>query len=121
MREYRTRSMPIYKEKKLIGQITSPSIVAKLLDSDTPGKISSIMTPSPICMDVSDSVSKGRETMLKKKVDQLPVTKKGELYGILTADEIVFNLMPKPDRDVKGTLGPEDTARRSGSSPRGTC
>src|SRR5271163_2121169 len=42
MREFRTRSMPVYKERKLIGQIASPSIVAKLLDTDTPGKISSI-------------------------------------------------------------------------------
>lgn len=102
MREFRTRSMPIYKERKLIGQITSPSIVARLLDSDTPGKISSIMTPNPVCMDVSDVVSKGRDTMLRKKVDQLPVTKNGALYGVLTADEVVFNLMPKAIKDTKG-------------------
>jgi CBS domain-containing protein len=102
MHEYRTRSMPVYKERKLVGQITSPAVVAKLLDSETPGKISSIMSLSPTCMDVSDSVSKARETMLKKKVDQLPVTKKGALYGIVTSDEIVFNLMPKTDRNMKG-------------------
>ncbi len=102
MRELRTRSMPIYKERKLIGQITSPSIVGKLLDSDTPGKISSIMTPNPVSMDVSDPVSKGREAMQKKKVDQLPVSKKGALYGILTAEEVVFNLMPKAIKDTKG-------------------
>lgn len=102
MRELRTRSMPIYKERKLIGQITSPSIVGKLLDSDTPGKISSIMTPNPVSMDVWDPVSKGREAMQKKKVDQLPVSKKGALYGILTAEEVVFNLMPKAIKDTKG-------------------
>ncbi len=102
MHEYRTRSMPVYKEKKLIGQITSPSIVARLLDSDTPGKISTIMTPSPICMDASDSVSKAREAMLRKKVDQLPVTKKGALDGIVTSDQMVFNLLPKADRNMKG-------------------
>ncbi len=102
MHEFRTRSMPIYKERKLVGQITSPSIVAKLLDSDTPGKISSIMSPSPVCVDVSDSVSKARETMLKKKVDQLPVTKKGALEGIVTSNDMVFNLIPKVDRNDKG-------------------
>jgi CBS domain-containing protein len=102
MHEYRTRSMPIYKERKLVGEITSPTIVAKLLDSDTPGKISSIMSPNPACMDVTDSVSKAREIMLKKKVDQLPVTKKGMLEGIVTSDEIVFNLLPKTDRNMKG-------------------
>jgi CBS domain-containing protein len=102
MHEYRTRSLPIYKNRKFLGQITSPSIVARLLDSDSPGKISSIMTPNPICMDASDSVSKAREAMLKKKVDQLPVTKKGALVGIITSDEMVFNLLPKTDRNMKG-------------------
>lgn len=102
MHEFRTRSMPIYRGKKFVGQITAPSIVAKLLESDTPGKISSIMTPSPICMDVSDSVSKARETMIKKKVDQLPVTKEGALAGVVTSDQMVFNLRPRTDRNEKG-------------------
>jgi CBS domain-containing protein len=102
MHEHRTRSMPVYKERKLVGQITSPSVVARLLDSETPGKISSIMTPSPFSLDADDSVSKARETMLRNKVDQLPVTKKGALHGIVTAEEIVFNLMPKTDRNMKG-------------------
>jgi len=102
MHEQRTRSLPVYNGKKFLGQITSPSIVSKLLDSDTPGRISSIMTPNPISMDASDSVSKAREAMLKNKVDQLPVTKNGKLVGIVTSDEMVFNLIPKTDRNMKG-------------------
>ncbi len=104
MHEFRTRSMPVYREKRLVGQVTSPSIVARLLDSDSPGKVSSIMSPNPTCMDVSDSVSKARETMLRKKVDQLPVTSKGALQGVVTSNQLVFNLMPRTDRNVKGDL-----------------
>lgn len=102
MREFRTRSVPVYKGKKLTGQVTSPSIVARLLESDLPGRISSIMSPGPACLDPSDPVSKARETMIKKKVDQLPVTKRGELVGIVTSAEIVFNLLPKSVRTMKG-------------------
>ncbi len=102
MHEFRTRSMPIYRDRKLIGQVTSPSIVARLLESEMPGKISSIMSPGPVCLDVSDPVSKAREAMIKKKVDQLPVTRKGELSGIVTSAEIVFNLLPKTARTMKG-------------------
>lgn len=102
MHEFRTRSMPIYRGRKLIGQITSPSIVARLLESDMPGRISSIMSPSPVCLDPSDPVSKARETMIRKKVDQLPVTIKGGLAGIVTSAEIVFNLLPKTVRTMKG-------------------
>jgi CBS domain-containing protein len=98
MHEHRARSMPIYRKKTLIGQITSLGVVAKLLESETPGRISSIMTPSPFCIDSSDSIAKARETMLKRKIDQLPVTKKGTLYGVITSGEIVFNMMPKAER-----------------------
>ena len=106
MHEHRARSMPVYKQKRLIGQITSLRVVAKLLESETPGRISSIMTPSPFCIDSSDSIAKARETMLKRKIDQLPVTKKGALYGVITSDEIVFNMMPKAERkNTADTLG----------------
>jgi len=105
MREFRTRSMPVYKERRLLGQVTAPSIVAKLLDSDTPGKVSGIMTPNPVCVDVSDTVAKAREKMLKKKFDQLPVTNGGSLYGVVTAEDIVFNLMPKTFRVFRGPPG----------------
>jgi CBS domain-containing protein len=98
MHEHRARSMPVYRKKTLIGQITSLGVVAKLLESETPGRISSIMTPSPFCMDSSDSIAKARETMLKRKIDQLPLTKKGTLYGVITSGEIVFNMMPKAER-----------------------
>jgi CBS domain-containing protein len=98
MHEHRARSMPVYKQKRLIGQITSLRVVAKLLESETPGRISSIMTPSPFCIDSSDSIAKARETMLKRKIDQLPITKKGALYGVITSGDIVFNMMPKAER-----------------------
>ena len=102
MREFRVRSLPIYSDRKLTGQITSPSIVDKLLDSDMPGKVSSLMTPSPITLDVADKVSTARELMFKKKIDQVPVTKKAALSGIVTSEQLVFNLMPTPDRNEKG-------------------
>jgi predicted transcriptional regulator len=102
MYEYRARSMPIYQGRNLVGQVTSPSIVSRLADSDSSTKISSIMTPEPIGLEASTKVSKAREIMLRKKIDQVPITKKEALYGIVTSEEIVFNLMPRVDRDEKG-------------------
>jgi len=104
MHEFRTRSLPVYKQKKLIGQITSPSIVAKLFDTDMPGKVSSIMTPDPICMGPSDTVSKARDIMIKKKIDQLPVASNGSLQGVVSSDQVVFNLLPKAHKTVKGDV-----------------
>jgi CBS domain-containing protein len=40
--------------------------------------------------------------MTRKKIDQVPVVDEKGLVGIVTSDELVFNLMPRADRDVKG-------------------
>jgi len=102
MYEHRARSMPVYDGRKLLGQVTSASIVAKLVDSEQKAKVSNIMTPEPTCADSSDLVAKAREVMYRKRFDQLPVLKGGKLQGAITAEQIVFNLTPSSDRNRKG-------------------
>jgi predicted transcriptional regulator len=102
MYEYRARSMPIVEGRKLLGQITSPSIVAKLLEGEQQGKVSNIMTPEPVCVDASSLVVKARDLMQKKKFDQLPVLKDGHLEGVISSEQIVFNIIPLSNRDSKG-------------------
>ena len=36
MFEYRTRSMPVYQGTRLVGQVTSPAIVGRMMESDVP-------------------------------------------------------------------------------------
>ena len=102
MFEHRARSMPIYQGKNLIGQVTSPSIVSRLIDSTAKIKLSAIMTPQPITIKSTSPVSSARDLMTRKKIDQVPVVDENGLVGIVTSDELVFNLMPRTDRDVKG-------------------
>jgi CBS domain-containing protein len=102
MFEYRTRSMPVYQGSKLLGAVTSPEIVGKMLETDVKVRLSSIMTPSPITLEPSAPVSTARELMRKKKVDQIPVVDGSELKRVVTSAEIVFNLIPRSDRDQKG-------------------
>jgi CBS domain-containing protein len=102
MHDYRIRSLPVYNKKTILGRITSVSIVEKLLDSDIDSKVSSIMTPNPIRLDSSEKFSKAKELMARRKIDQLPVMEHVRLRGIVTSDQIVFNLMPWVDRNVKG-------------------
>ncbi len=102
MLEYRTRSMPIYQGGKLVGQVTSPAIVGKLVESDAAVRLSSIMTKEPVTIEASATLASARELMRRKKVDQVPILDGGRLAGIATSDSIVFNLAPKADREVKG-------------------
>lgn len=107
MFEYRIRSMPVYEKGNLKGQITSNSIIEKLMEVQPNFRGDRLMTADPICVDVGDDVGKARRTMIRRKIDQLPVTKDGKLYSAVTSSTIVFNMIPQADRQPKGN-------RRSG-------
>ncbi len=101
--EYRIRSLPVYRENKLIGKISCSSIAKTLVGSNHKGdSIARIATPEPICLNSSDSVSKARRIMIDRKIDQLPILKVKRLDGVITSDSIVFRILPETDRDVKG-------------------
>jgi len=102
MFEYRARSMPVYKGNKFLGAVTSHAIVDRTLDVDLKVKLTSIMTPSPVTLEPSSPVSTARELMRRKKFDQIPVVEGSSLRRVVTSAEIVFNLIPKVDRDQKG-------------------
>ncbi len=102
MFEHRIRSVPIYQGSKLKGQVTTRTIVERLLDSELGIKASTIMTPKPTCINAQDNVSKARQIMMRQKIDQLPVLKDGKFHGVVTSEAIVSNILPPVDRTVKG-------------------
>jgi CBS domain-containing protein len=102
MHEYRIRSLPVYQGKRFMGVVTSQLVLGKLFESETNVRVSSIMTPNPITVEPFAKVSNARATMVRRKIDQIPVVKEGELYGIITSDQIAFDLKPRVDRNSKG-------------------
>jgi CBS domain-containing protein len=104
MFENKLRALPVFKEGKLVGKITSPAIVRKMQQVNmVSGPVKKIMTPDPICLQNSDSVAKARNLMLRRRIDQLPILRDGKLNGAITSDAVVFSyLSQSPDRDAKG-------------------
>ncbi len=102
MFEYRLRSLPYFENGNLKGRVTTSPIIESLTEAQPDLSADRLMTPDPICVDARDEVAKARRIMLRRKVDQLPVTKDGKLQSVITSSSIVFNLMPVADRQVKG-------------------
>jgi CBS domain-containing protein len=106
MFEYRIRSLAIFEGGKIKGQITARAIIEKLMEAQPTTRADRFMTPDPICVDSSDEVAKARSIMIRRKVDQLPVTKEGKLDSVITSSSIVFNMIPQTERnsraDAKG-------------------
>jgi CBS domain-containing protein len=96
MSNMRIRSLPVFDTTgKLEGSVTSNALLEKVVESDGPSKsISDIMTARPVTVDFSDSVDKARSIMVEKDFDHLPVTKNGQLSGLVTSLDLLSTVGP---------------------------
>jgi len=109
MADYRLRALPIIQDNTIIGKIDIRAIVGKIKEGVLGSvKASKIMTPSPVTIAPNEKVSKAREIMLRRKIDHLPIEKDRKVCGILTSENIVFNLITNHSSD-KYTAGVPDT------------
>ncbi|MHB1908746.1 MAG: CBS domain-containing protein [Nitrososphaerales archaeon] len=104
MFEYRIRSLPIYENGKPSGMIETTTIIEELMNSQSSLKANRLMTPDPITLDEWDDIGKARRIMVRRKIDQIPVTKQGKLNGVVSSESIVFNTLPSSDRQMKGDV-----------------
>ena len=102
MYEHRIRAMPVYENSTLKGQIALDSIIKKLMESEVRTKTTGLMTPSPICLNERDKISKARRIMLNRKIDQIPVLNDSVLSGVISSNSIVFNMVPSSDKSAMG-------------------
>lgn len=93
MMEHRIRALPVVENNSLIGAIQALSIIKLMKDHGFSGiKAKDIMTRNPITLFRDDLVSKARRLMSRRRIDHLPVLTVGELIGVLTSSQIVFNM-----------------------------
>lgn len=93
MSDYRLRALPVSQDNKVIGKIDIRSIVSEMRRSSLGDvRASKIMTPHPITIAPGEKVSKAREIMVRRRIDHLPI-KEERVKGILTSEQIVFNLI----------------------------
>lgn len=99
MFDYRIRSLPIFENGKLTGQITSKSIISRMIEVDADLRSSKIMTPHPIFLNKLDNASKAKRIMVSRKIDQLPILDSvGKLDNVVTSSSLVFKLLPPVDK-----------------------
>jgi len=86
-------SMIIVDEnKKLVGIITERDIVWFLAKNENiRAQINKIMTKKVICVSSSDTLNDAAELMKENKIKRLPVTERGKVVGVITADVLIQN------------------------------
>lgn len=106
MFENRLRALPVFKEGKFEGKVTSLAIVKRMQElNGISGSIKKIMTPDPICLQDSDEIGKARSLMLRRRIDQLPILKEAKLDGVITSADVVFSYLTQAIvRNAKGGI-----------------
>ncbi len=93
MVENHMRVLPIVEHNSLIGVIQALSIIKLMREQGFPKiKAKDIMTRNPITLSSNDLTLKARKLMIQKKIDHLPVIIENKLHGILTSNQIVYNM-----------------------------
>lgn len=111
MFEYRLRAIPSYIDGNIVKAVAARSLVERIAKAEHVRlRASDVMTPDPVMIKVDDAASKGREIMLRRSFDHLPVIKGDKPYGILTSSQLLFSLLPE-ERAPSGFQGPENRVR----------
>jgi len=98
MADYRIRAVPVSNGRKIIGQVNSTALLLELkgrIGGEL--RITSISTNDPTTIEQTAPVAKARDTLLKKRIDHLPVTGEKRLTGVATSTQIV-SLLKVPER-----------------------
>ena len=103
MRESKVGALAVLDAGKLVGILTERDLVDALAEGLSPRvtPVSAYMTPEPTTVDADDECSDAALTMLELGVRHLPVTRGGELVGMVSArDLLVLTAWPEPSPPV---------------------
>jgi CBS domain-containing protein len=88
-------SLLVTKQKKYVGIVTEVDIVRKVVSNVTDPmaiKVESIMTSPIITIGADRSVMEANNLMEEKQIRHLPVTRDGEIVGILSVRDLLHPL-----------------------------
>jgi predicted transcriptional regulator len=89
MSEEGIASLIVTKDKKIVGIITEREILKNI--NKLSSKVDHVMTKKVITIEEDKHIDKAVELMSKNKIKRLPVTREGEVVGIVTATDILAN------------------------------
>jgi CBS domain-containing protein len=96
MSHYRMRSVPVVEGKKLIGVVHAKDLV-EILNQENLQIVpaNNIMVPNPVTIDSDESLATARKIMMTKRIDHLPVIRKGKVSQVVTSMHLLHALKPQ--------------------------
>lgn len=91
MNELNLGALVVFDQQQLAGILSERDVIRRCLAADRPvdeTAVAMIMTPTPVTIDAGSSLANALEVMQTGGFHHLPVTKDGQLIGLLELDDI---------------------------------
>jgi CBS domain-containing protein len=104
MRDYRVRAILVIDDGELAGIVSQGDCAIKvLLPHNDPKQVlvSSIMTPKPLTVSLTNSLDECMAIMVHKHIRHLPVVEKNKVVGVVSVGDLVKNIIEHQGNQIK--------------------
>lgn len=105
MVEKRLPILPVVADTKLVGALRADEILKEAIDDSPSIKLSSVMSPNPICLNSSDFAAKASKIMSENRIDHLPILQKSKVSGVITSRDLVLSWLQPSEKIRFGSKG----------------
>ncbi len=107
MCELNVGALVVFDQQQLVGIVSERDVIRRCLGIDLPvdeTDVAMIMTKTPVTIDAGSSLANALEVMQTGGFHHIPVTKDGQLIGLLELDDIPeeYHLLLEQFRELKG-------------------
>ncbi len=104
MRDFRVRAILVIDDDELAGIVSQGDCAIKvLLPHNDPKQVlvSSIMTPKPLTVSLTNSLDECMAIMVHKHIRHLPVVEKNKVVGVVSVGDLVKNIIELQGNQIK--------------------
>ena len=113
MVENQLRQLPVFDRAKVIGVVSSESLIQRAAETEFGSKaVSTIMSGDVISLDADDRVGKLINVLREEGISRVPVMSMGKLVGIATMHDLLQLIVPNKSEHGEGSLGARNTPLR---------
>ena len=105
MIEGEVRQLPVYSGEKLVGFVTSESVIHRaVMEKWGETAISAIMTKEVFVLEEDESVGTALGLFREKGISHVPVTREGKLAGIVSVHDMIEHIFRPTQRRTRGDV-----------------
>lgn len=114
MVENQIRQLPVFDRTKVLGVVTTESLLQRAADTEFGNKtVACMMSEDVISLDADDHVGKLINVLRQEGISRVPVLAKGKLVGIVTMHDLLQLIRPNRTEHGEGMVGKKSSPIRN--------